>query len=223
MLVSSMQTLYQALVCKFSLRVTQPHLLPICSDSGCICQGSPDVKPSPCFCILPKPTPATGSQYFQIFFSNYNSKVLHWQMLHNIDEKHTGWSLPSLSPVSLSILLPVLSYPLHSLPFTSFLYIHTPFLLCYSLSPHSVTSLTRSVLSATNWKDTAVFREKRLTHNRLLCEHTTAADAQTRCRHSWDIQAHRRAHTCMSGAGLNITAQECQCLFENILLVSYKV
>lgn len=206
--VSSMQTLYQALVCRFSLRVTQPQLLPICSDSRCICQGSPAVKPSPSFCILPKPTPAraTGSQYFQIFFRNYNSKVLHWQMLRNIDEKHTRWSFLSLCPASLSILLPVLSYPLHSFPFTSFLYILTLFLLCYSLSPQSVTSFTRTVLSATNWKNTAVFREKRLTHNRLLCEHTTVTDAQTRCRHSWDIQAHQRAHTCKSGAGLNINS-----------------
>lgn len=52
--VSSTQTLYQASVCRFSLRVTQPHLLPVCSDSGCICQGSPATKPSSCFCI---PTP----------------------------------------------------------------------------------------------------------------------------------------------------------------------
>lgn len=148
--VSNMQTLYQALVCRFSLRVTQPHLLPICSDSRCICQGSPAVKPSPSFCILPKPTPAraTGSQYFQIFFRNYNSKVLHWQMLRNIDEKHTGWSFLSLCPVSLSILLPVLSYPLHSFPFTSFLYILTlsPMLLPFT----SVSYLLHKNCSACN-------------------------------------------------------------------------
>lgn len=177
--VSSTQTLYQASV-SVSLGVGQLHLLPICSDSGCIWQGSPAIKPRPCFCIpSSKNTPAraTGLEHLEIFFRNYSSKALHWQMLQKLDEKHTEWIF-----LSLSVLLPVLSYPLHSFPFASFLCIHTPFLLCYSLSPHLVTSVTRSALPATNWQNTAFFREKQLTHNRLLCQHTTAADAQTRCR-----------------------------------------
>lgn len=100
--------------------MTQPQLLPIRSDSGCICQGSPAIKPSPCCRIPPKHTPVrpTGLGYLQDFFRNYSSKVLHWKMLQNLDEKHEGawWIFPiAICPPSCTVLCSTLT-PLHIPP-----------------------------------------------------------------------------------------------------------
>lgn len=193
--------------------MTQPHLLPICSDSGCICQGSPAIKPSPCCCIPPKHTPAraTGLGHFLIFFRNYSSKVLHWKMLQNLDEKHTGWifpitisppSCPVLSSTPISLQIPPL-YPHSSspmlFPFTSLGYLLHKEVICSVCSKLEQLYLGRSI------------------------SHTTGTPQQQMHKQDAGICAYTRTLKDTSGPGLNVTAQECQCFFENSLLVSYKV
>lgn len=147
--------------------MAQPHSLPICSGSGCICLGNPGLKPSPCFCILPKHTPAgaTGSELLY-FFAETTTLKCSTGKCYEIQIRN---ALHAFS-ISLSPLLcmgHLLSHPPCSFPFTLPLYIHAPFLPCYSLSPHSVISSTKSVPSATNWK------------NRAVISHTTGFSVST--------------------------------------------
>lgn len=153
--------------------MAQPHSLPICSGSGCTCQGSPALKPRPSVCILPEHTPAgaTGSEHLQLGFflcRNDNFKVLSWQMLRNIDQNHTGYiflllclSFPvwAIYSLILSTLFPSLSPSISTLLFSH----ATPF------HPTQFGSSTKSVLPTTNWKNISVSREHHLPYNRLLC------------------------------------------------------
>lgn len=161
--ISNTQTLYQASVCRFSLSDTDPlasHMFRFRMHLP----GKSSYKAQPLLLHHLKHTPAraTGLEYFQIFFQKLQ---LQSAPLTNATKP---WWEAYWTNFSITVFLPVLSYPLYSFPCTSLFYI--PFLLSCSLSPHLVTSFTRSALFTTNWKNTAVFREKQLTHNRLLCQ-----------------------------------------------------